>query len=1457
MKKISKLLFLLICSFGFILTADAFSVGENFPFWSSTYGNQGDLWNVDGSQSDYHVNMYYAAGEDSKNYGVLCLDPHKGTPAELNVFRVLMDSEQYYAEDYGILKLLSAYGGNSLQDTATLYEQGLAVRLLADGVYGWTNTSKINVGKVQALQGAARAIVAEGVCSSHDYSKSAFIYTNGKYGSKDFGELGFQYSGSNSDFNNKGLNINSSHRQKVLEYFCTGYNAYMDYKAGKEDSKLPIANGVRSFAKLSEDEKSSYFVIALQVKDLGENFEAGIDSGQIKLTYDGLEYVHKDYSFEVVGLSTKQSNDNFEEHYNIPISEGQNLLQIPDVKNAIVEGNGTATFYVSVLYKFFGDENAEKGIAHFKYTFNHPKALHGALLKADHGGFDISAFQRFISFGYDGQNKYVELNPEFTGCPPALIPQVCADGLEKENIYHPEDGTVTFTFIESAKEGETSNRIDKCILEHEDVYANSYRLLDNENAALVSGNPYCQMYCKEDFVFNLPYQRKTQNGRYFQIRTSIAGKQLCYSTKIDENAFMDDLNAAQKNLVDYYNEYHYYDLLLTTPLEESTDEKSFKIQTNSCNTNQSDYCCTSSISCCPTPAEGEEAPTSPCCCSSSGTKGEATSLNEEYIRYKVIRLADTFYTYEEIPDAHKLNIYGNKSFKETAIYSQYGGSGSGGSGGATPVALTKSDTYTLYQLGLEKAIQENYTVVQLGGVVKKPVIKTIAISLDTEGYDSSDDSMYFGGDKHDGKQCYAYYETDTCGDGECELKIVGDCSATLTTSTYEFKDGSEDYEAHKAEWESARSAAKSKMEGAQATILQLIDLYNACTGNDFPSISGAYGKLDWKIAYNFNPKISYEYYEPDTKEYKLDGEPYKWIKEVQNIQCGNTSCDVMVTAGIELHSEVFNNKVSENAVYEWKDTASETMYDLNYEDATEWDTSKTLNAKTYCFDDKVDPNTHECANPKSSYNGEVKAITVYEFDGASSFVQKSYNISTVTYINTASTARATYDTQRVYYSGTPQGQIKISNKKPEGEYSQVDGLPVSILTPAGMHYYKIKFDNIGTYYSTGNLGRIYGNNINSLSNYNGSTTLPQGDGSLPDEQTKVLQNEYACSYKIGDDIEDTPENVCVETAEHGYCVCSSSEYDDSCDCKGTSPEAREQALTQVGCTPNETCEYNYNCCPYCEIVCIGQCVFESKDWPEYSGDSLLSFRPVNESDINPNERDMGMNWDSQNYGNDVNWGQTVPNVLVAQKAGVTIDEIESRANVNIATIGDGNKLDDINAPEMVVKLSPKMINYVKDYNKSQESKGSYNNDTLDCYDYQVEYTDKDVCLENGFIWEPNDDVPDPYNPYNESGTCVLKSIFCYSSFIDDLQQNFNTNAENQQVIIKGNRRKASVKYDASIPKFSMAGEISKPYLNGNKYNLSGGYEVEVQNIDDYWAVFYYNKLDVNGDHVADIGPSWK
>lgn len=170
-----------------------------------------------------------------------------------------------------------------------------------------------------------------------------------------------------------------------------------------------------------------------------------------------------------------------------------------------------------------------------------------------------------------------------------------------------------------------------------------------------------------------------------------------------------------------------------------------------------------------------------------------------------------------------------------------------------------------------------------------------------------------------------------------------------------------------------------------------------------------------------------------------------------------------------------------------------------------------------------------------------------------------------------------------------------------------------------------------------------------------------------------------------------------------------------------------------------TCIPDDNMCPQCDFVCEGEycewvpcptCDIECVNCIFNLDKLQLNFKSVTTSGgfTESAGREYGYNWNVNTTLSELS--------LVRDKAEETIKEIEE----SNTTIYNDDKDDPDSKLEFSIQLSSDMIQHIRDYNKEQV--GGYGNNTLTCYDYEA----------------PNN--------------AVYKDVFCYSSFIDDLVNNY-------------------------------------------------------------------------------------
>ncbi len=102
----------------------------------------------------------------------------------------------------------------------------------------------------------------------------------------------------------------------------------------------------------------------------------------------------------------------------------------------------------------------------------------------------------------------------------------------------------------------------QCILNSKDDAGNTYKMDDTQ---IKNDNPYCSVWCKEDYNMELPGAKYSDSGRYFALEdTKVHASRSCYATGPDKNTlnididkFIADVRAYQESIVDLFNQYQY------------------------------------------------------------------------------------------------------------------------------------------------------------------------------------------------------------------------------------------------------------------------------------------------------------------------------------------------------------------------------------------------------------------------------------------------------------------------------------------------------------------------------------------------------------------------------------------------------------------------------------------------------------------------------------------------------------------------------------------------------------------------------------------------------------------------------------------------------------------------------------------------------------------------------------
>ena len=1086
---------------------------------------------------------------------------------------------------------------------------------------------------------------------------------------------------------------------------------YANEKFNSETGESKVEKGPATEPEKADGVIKKIVSVKIDIKNIKDTSS---DSEYFK--YLGFEVEKQNEATDVKLLGASKEFINTEDGWE-SISEGADLSKLLEERNG--------TIYVGFLVsrpssddsqEVTDDDSEEEDCdvkIKFKYEYSNEDG--GAVLYA---AGNTTGQQRFFiaSEGEPIQDEFeldTSLCDETTCDPTSTLPNICEDGLEPDE----ETGNVEYEFREAYNAESGKYNIKKCLLSKnsKDKAGNEYKLKDDEYAQMVSDNDYCEVKCKEDYIFGVPYKKSTESGRYFQISVSLKGEQDCYTTKLNYKKYTEDIVNKQKEILDTYNEW----------LENYENYKQYQ-----------------------------------------WTQAKAMECTNE-------TCTANYYT-----DAN-----GNRKFSGC------------------------SNTPSIYDYYYNVVHSNKYKYATITEQEDKWVI---------EVNDGSINPTQFGKFKN-GKTCSA--SGNSCStSGECKVE----------------KTAQKDWEDQKGDFESAAQGAKQTLKTLLEDLRQIVDKYNSCAADhDYASKqtdkSQAYGEVAfWDMIYRYNPDIQYSYEEPEPGISTT-----RWISSVQGISCEHgMNCDFMYSPDALVEAE----KCADTSG--GKVTCSENTSIKDVDDDT--------HESTWYCDGNIDNEYEQCQGSTTLDYADEYHWMVPDEDldtGIDSEIRIGTNmtnskhiITKVDYVHKIASSKGTYKTERVYYSGHDDGDIKIE-ETPEHEiknYDIVDGLPVGINTPTGTYYYKLTLNNFGTFYSNINEnGRIYSDLANSLSSLiRENTTTKNSD--------EVNSNEYACTYEVNqnsctdasgnkhyktecdpnEDWDKCQERLCPVNQGGPYCVeksqsyyvCSTTHYDESCQPKGS----REEALLAVGCQPGEECENNYNCCPNCVVQCIGVCTVTPDGSQGGGSKPNYDFRPISPGNLFPNDRPKGYNWESD--------PSVYNNSLVARKAKDTIDEITTRAN-NITseetTPSSGNpKVEDYS---LKVVMDSDMITKIREYNKTQES---YNNDTMTCYDYQID-RDEDGCKKAGYTWKKEGD----------SGKCVMANIFCYSSFVDDLADG----KFGGEVDIKNKEGRTKAKE-----------QFSKAYVAPGVSNTDN---LIVTN--DYWTIYTFNTLDINGDGIPDVGPSWK
>jgi len=350
------------------------------------------------------------------------------------------------------------------------------------------------------------------------------------------------------------------------------------------------------------------------------------------------------------------------------------------------------------------------------------------------------------------------------------------------------------------------------------------------------------------------------------------------------------------------------------------------------------------------------------------------------------------------------------------------------------------------------------------------------------------------------------------------------------------------------------------------------------------------------------------------------------------------------------------------------------------------------------------------------------------------------------------TKEGNYKTPTQFYTIYPSGSIVVAEpgKNIENATELANKLPVGLGTSQGVYNYALMVSNLGEYYNSDKLGRIWGasDSVVVEALQDGICDNEENKGSLTDNttinNTNLNNGVYTCAYKVN--CPDCPV------------VCDPN-----------------------GCE-NPSCPNNN-----CPVVC-DNCVYTNNK-------TNINYRPITSDDLNPNDRELGKNWDHDN----------AINTALELKAAVTTKEIEASGN----TIYDIDFNSNNNSGfALKVTMDSKMISKIRAYNDKYEDEEGYLNNTLKCYDYK-----------------------------NPGDGKTYKNVFCYSTFLDEL--------------LTDNDTKNNIKITVDRP---LSESERKNYKPGGYFTTWTLSNTNGWNISTEVALSYKKNYGTSG---VNIGPSWK
>lgn len=520
-----------------------------------------------------------------------CIDPNSALLVNAHIVRMFGDpsnTKHVQMFDAGILKMASegyskdrtsiTIDGRTVSGEDFYYSTTTAIRAFSIGFFGF--------GKGQLSKSVANTPSAY-VALAEDWSKE-LTKADYNYFKQNVPQFLNSYSWFIKDrrFASPAYDSNIMHVAKKL--FMDGVRAAVDQV--DPSNKVPtIKSSSDNTLSFENNQKSNVITINLKTKDFDSKGKL------INTTLD----VRADRTVNVSSAEYFVNDEKVTTLNNISLKDNPDIKVVFSITPTDAECN-------PVNYNF-----------KYTYTDGEEKLIGGMLYNRGTAFNETTTDQRFLVV--DPTPKVSEQTGEEKGtidvcfgkCNTNItIPNSCIEvdsGEWVESYIKGPENIIDCIIGSAADEAGNPYKVDSCNYDLSKV-GQGYKAERKSNSmSNVSSNPYCNVFCKEDYVpIKFSGIQTVNSGRYFKVGAEIKGTKTCYTDKINTEKYINDIKQVQEEMVTAYNNYLKWDAY----------SKNVKSDSSQYSGGYRTTCCSTS-----TNAAGESVQSCSSCCKSRGTCG--------------------------------------------------------------------------------------------------------------------------------------------------------------------------------------------------------------------------------------------------------------------------------------------------------------------------------------------------------------------------------------------------------------------------------------------------------------------------------------------------------------------------------------------------------------------------------------------------------------------------------------------------------------------------------------------------------------------------------------------------------------------------------------------------------------------------------------------------------------------